>query len=87
MIQMEWIRVVKDLSTPDEYNINHLIELVVQGEWDEKENGYIVNHLGETYLVKQDEVESAACAYCDNKSLDDAVICIDCLIDGLEVSA
>lgn len=57
---MEWIKVTKDLSTSDEYSVSHLIELVFQGEWDEKEKGYVVTHNGETYFLKQDEVEEIA---------------------------
>jgi hypothetical protein len=81
---MEWIKVVKDLSTPDEYSVSHLIEMVFEGEWDEKEKGYVVTHNGDTILVKQDEVESEACAYCDNRSMEYANICIECLAEGME---
>ena len=84
---MEWIKVVSDLSSPDEYSVAHLIGKTFQGELVTRERGYMVTDNGKQYFVMQDEVESAACAFCDDRAEENANVCLDCMIDGMEVSA
>jgi len=84
---MEWIKVTNDLSNPDEYSVAHLIGKTFQGEWVARERGYNITENGKEYFVMQDEVESAACAFCDDIALDNANVCLDCMMDGMEVSA
>lgn len=80
-----WIRVTQDLSTLDEISIGHLVGNTYYGRWNEKEKGYMVTYNGaDWYLVKQDECESAECAFCDDRAMDGGNICLECLNDGVE---
>jgi hypothetical protein len=80
-----WIRVTQDLSTLDEISIGHLVGNTYYGRWNPKEKGYMVTYNGsEWYLVKQDECESAECAFCLERAMDNANVCVNCLNAGLE---
>lgn len=77
-----YIRITRDLSTPEEAGIGHLIGMTLYGRWDSKEKMYWVTYNGlDRYWIKPDECESACCAYCDEKALDHENICYDCKME------